>query len=258
MPWNPERYHKFQRERAAPFEDLLQLVSIRAGLRAIDLGCGTGELTRRLADALPGSEVIGLDSSPEMLARAAEYARPGLRFEQGSIETVGGTWDLVFSHAALQWVADHAALIPALYALVSPGGQLVAQMPSNHDHLTHRLIGELAGQEPYRSALGGWTRQSPVLPIDRYAEMLFEQGGENITIFEKVYPHVLENADALADWTSGTALVPYAERLGEALYEQFMIAYRERLRARWPAGPVFYGFRRTLFAVSRPEAGKPA
>src|SRR5215469_4577122 len=103
MPWNPERYHQFQRERAAPFEDALALVTRRDGLRVIDLGCGTGELTRRLADALPGSDVVGIDSSSEMLARAAPHARPGLRFEQGTIEELAGEWDLIFSNAALHW-----------------------------------------------------------------------------------------------------------------------------------------------------------
>ena len=250
MPWNPDTYHKFQAERAAPFEDLLGLVRVRPGLRVVDLGCGTGELTRRLADALPDSDVTGLDSSPEMLARAAEYARPGLRFVQGTIEDAGGEWDLIFSHAALQWVPDHAALIPRLLALLRPGGQLAVQMPSNHTHLTHELIVTLAGEEPFVTALGGWNRPLPVLGIEAYAALLFAHGGRDLTVFEKVYPHVLENADALADWTSGTALVPYFERLPPDLRDPFMDQYRARLRAAYPGSPVFYGFRRTLFAAT--------
>src|SRR5690242_13857727 len=110
MPWNPERYHQFQQERSAPFDDLLQLVKRREGLRIIDLGCGTGELTRRLADALPSSDVLGLDSSAEMLARATPYARPGVRFEQGTIEEVAGEWDVIFSNAAIHWVDRHETL----------------------------------------------------------------------------------------------------------------------------------------------------
>jgi trans-aconitate 2-methyltransferase len=251
MPWDPNTYQKFQAERAAPFVDLLALVRVRPGLRVVDLGCGTGELTRRLADALPGSDVVGLDSSPQMLARAAEHARPGLRFIEGTIETMSGEWDLIFSHAALQWVPDHAALIPRLLALLRPGGQLAVQMPSNHNHLTHQLILTIAGEEPFVTALGGWHRAVPVLGIEAYADLLFAAGGRDLVVFEKVYPHVLADADALADWTSGTALVPYFERLPPALRDAFMDHYRARLRARWPSGPVFYGFRRTLFAATR-------
>ncbi len=259
MPWNPERYHQFQKERAAPFDDLLQLVQRREGLRVIDLGCGPGELTRRLADALPGSDVLGLDSSPEMLTRAAAHARPGLRFEQGTIEALasagaqanGGEWDVIFSNAAIHWVDDHRALLPRLFSLLRPGGQLVVQVPSNYSHPTHTLIVEVASQEPFAQALNGWNRVIPVLSIEEYAELLYMQGGEDITVFEKVYPHVLQDADALVHWTSGTALVPYFERFSEEMRERFLERYRQQLRERFPSSPVFYGFRRTLFAATR-------
>jgi trans-aconitate 2-methyltransferase len=248
MPWNPDQYHRFQRERFLPFEDLLALIDVRPGLRVIDLGCGTGELTRRLADHLPESEVLGIDSSPQMLERAAAQARPGLRFELRALEATDGEWDLVFSHAVIQWVDDHSALVPRLLSLARPGGQLAVQMPSSHNHPTQQFIREIAGDEPFRTALNGWVRISPVLPVDAYAELLHEHGATEMTVFEKVYPHLLENADALAEWTSGTVMVPYFERLPDPLREAFLQRYRERLRERWPESPVFHPFRRILFA----------
>ncbi|HKR02024.1 MAG TPA: methyltransferase domain-containing protein [Pyrinomonadaceae bacterium] len=251
MPWSPGQYHQFQSDRFAPFDDLLGLTKIREGMRVVDLGCGTGELTRRLADALPGSEVLGIDSSPEMLARANEQARDGLRFRIDSIEAVDGEWDLVFSHAAIHWVDDHRSLVPRLFSCVRPNGQLVVQLPSNHAHPTHTLIMEIASEEPFHAALGGWTRASPVLAINEYAELLHAEGGKEITVFEKVYPSLLANSDALAEWTAGTTLVPYFERLTEELREAFMERYRARLRSLYPSAPVFYPFRRTLFAASR-------
>lgn len=252
MPWDPENYHQFQKERFAPFEDLLQLIAVRPGLAVIDLGCGTGELTARLAEHLPGSQVLGIDSSPEMLARARELERPGLRFDLSRIEDVQDSWDLVFSNAAIQWVPDHARLVPRLFSLVRPGGQLVVQLPSNHNHPTHSLIIETAGEEPFRTLLQGWVRVPPVLSIDAYAELLYQAGGENLVVFEKVYPHILADADALADWTSGTALVPYFDRLEPEMRQAFLERYRQRLRERWPGAPVFYAFRRTLFSAQKP------
>jgi trans-aconitate 2-methyltransferase len=252
MPWNPAQYHQFQNERFAPFEDIFSLIKIRSRLRVVDLGCGTGELTRRLADRLPESEVLGIDSSLEMLTRAREQASERLSFKQGSIQEVEGEWDLVFSHAAIHWIENHRALIPRLLTLVRPGGQLAVQLPSNHTHPTHTLIMEIASEEPFRHALKGWNRVSPVLSIREYAELLHEHGATEITIFEKVYPSLLEDSDALADWTAGSTLVPYFERLPEPLHEPFMTRYRERLRALFPAAPVFYTFRRILFAATRP------
>jgi trans-aconitate 2-methyltransferase len=253
MPWNPDRYRQFQTERSQPFDDLFRLVKRREGMSVVDLGCGTGELTARLADELSGSHVTGIDSSTEMLSRAAKLARARLSFEQGSIETIEGEWDLIFSHAAIHWVEHHSSLIPHLFGHVRHGGQLAVQIPSNHGHATHTLIMEIAGEEPFRQALDGWARQSPVLSIEAYAELLYREGAQDIVVFEKVYPHVLESSDALADWTSGTALVPYFERMTEELHEPFMKRYRERLRALWPNRPVFYGFKRTLFAATRPN-----
>jgi trans-aconitate 2-methyltransferase len=257
MPWDPEQYERFKRERAAPFEDLVALIHARPRLRAVDLGCGTGELTERLAAFLPESDVLGVDSSAEMLERARERARPGLRFEQARIEDVTGAWDVVFSHAALQWVGDHASLVPRLFGLVRAGGQLAVQMPSNFSHPTHVFIDELIDEPPFRELLAadnpGWSRNRPVLSIQDYAELLHACGAQDIVVFEKVYPHVLPDAGALVEWMSGTALVPFFERLPEDLRGRFVERYREKVRARWPGSPVFFGFRRTLLAATRPS-----
>lgn len=262
MPWDPKQYHKFQAERSAPFFDLLALVEKRPNLKVVDLGCGTGELTRQLADALPDSTVTGLDSSAQMLdaARAASYAganpstslRASLRFERGDQSALTGEWDLIFSNAALQWSENHAELIPRLYRLLAPGGQIAVQVPSNHHHISHQIYRETASQEPFQSILKGFQRYAPVLSIDDYARLFFACGAEEIIVFEKVYAHVLEDSDAVVEWISGTALVPYFERLGEHK-EEFINAIRAKMRGALPDRPVFYPFRRTLFSARKPK-----
>jgi trans-aconitate 2-methyltransferase len=252
MPWDPERYEQFAEQRYEPFTDLVALIAPRPGLRAVDLGCGTGELTRRLADHLPESDVLGIDESPQMLERASPLARPGLRFAQGKVEDASGEYDVVFSHAALQWVQDHASLVPRLFGMVAAGGRIAIQIPSNFDEPSHVLMVQASREEPFVTALGVWKRTWPVLGIQDYAQILFDAGAEDITVFEKVYPHVVPDADGIVDWMSGTALVPYRERLGVELYGRFVERYRALIRERYPMAPVFFGFRRTLFAATRP------
>ncbi len=252
MTWNPDQYHKFQAERSAPFNDLLALVELRPHLSVVDLGCGTGELTRRLADSLPDSNVLGLDASPQMLAKADSVRRPGLRFERGDQTQLLGRWDLIVSNAALQWSENHEALIPSLYQKLASGGQIAVQVPSNHSHISHRLIIETAQEQPFRSILDGFVRNSPVLSIDAYAQLLFNEGAEGITVFEKVYSHVLESADAVIEWVSGTALLPYFERLG-AHRDEFLGALRRKYRQALPGSPLYYPFRRILFSARKPR-----
>ena len=250
MPWNPDKYHQFKSQRSAPFDDLLKLVDKRSGMRVVDLGCGTGELTRRLADSLPESDVLGIDASPQMLERTEAYARPGLRFESGDLAKLQRKWDLIVSNAALQWSERHEELIPYLFSCLNPGGQIVVQVPSNHGGPTHLVILDVAGREPFRTRLTGWTRQSPVLPIETVTSLLFREGAQEILAFDRIYPHVLENADSVVEWISGTALVPYFERLGD-LKEEFIETLRIELRAAFPGEPVFYPFRRTFFSARK-------
>ena len=252
MPWNPNQYHKFQAERSAPFYDLLALVDVRPNLKVIDLGCGTGELTSQLADKLPNSDVTGLDSSPQMLEKAAAFAGPNLRFELGDQSQLTGEWNLIFSNAALQWTENHAELIPNLFNKLLPGGQIAVQIPSNHNHISHQIYRETAGEDMFKFILQGFQRYAPVLAIEDYARIFFNCGAEHIVVFEKAYAHVLEDSDAVVEWISGTALVPYFERLGKHK-DEFVDSIRKKMRAAMPDSPVFYPFKRILFSARKPK-----
>ena len=249
MPWNPETYNKFKAERNAPFYELMSLVEISDGMKVIDLGCGTGELTRVLADHLPGSKVLGIDSSREMLANSEDFKKEGLSFSLKSIEDAineSSKYDLVFSNAAIQWIENHELLMKGIISLLDSDGQLAIQLPSNHNHFTHSAIRALAAESPFREAMNGWSRPTWVLSIEDYAKILYENGLRDINVYEKVFPHILKDADALADWTSGTTMIPYIEKLPENFREEFSNEYRKRLRNEFPSSPVFYPFKRTF------------
>ena len=251
--WDPTQYGKFQREREQPFFDLLAFVRPGPDMRVVDLGCGTGALTRTLHQQLAARETVGIDRSEGMLAGTkGDPQPPGLRFEIGTIESFATQapsppWDLIFSNAALHWVDDHERLIERLAAALAPSGQLAFQVPAQHDTLTHRLAEELTTIEPFKSAFGGWRRSQPVLTPDTYARLLYRCGFRDPKAQLIVYPHVLASREDVVEWVKGTMLTEYKRHLPADAYDRFVDEYRGRLLSQLDeARPFFYPFKRIL------------
>jgi len=252
MAWNPNVYDKFKSERYAPFYDLLALVDTRMNIDAVDLGCGTGELTSFLAEKLPHSMILGVDTSAEMLEKSSVFANEHLFFEQRSIEEQldrGTSWDLIFSNAAIQWINDHERLLPKMISCLKPEGQILIQLPAQNDNILNRLLLELVQEKPFSEALNNWKRESPVLGIDEYARILFEQNAKDITVYEKIYPIVVNEASELYDFISGSALVPYFERMSESIQMEFTIEFKRRIAQKFPKSPAFYAFKRIVISA---------
>lgn len=258
MVWNPTQYEKFREERAAPFFDLVALAQFRPQQRIVDLGCGTGELTARFLDLAPGATVLGIDSSADMLGRTTTHSEPGLRFAQQTIEDYvadpAAPPDVLFSHAALQWVDDHPTLFRRLAGYLPLGGQLLVQMPSNHDHPSHTIVRQLVSEPTWRERLQPALRRSPVLGIADYAELLFAQGFAQPVVLEKVYGHTLPDAGAVLEWVRGTLLVPYLARLTADEQGAFLTQLSRRYAEAMPQQPYYYAFRRVLIAATRTSA----
>jgi trans-aconitate 2-methyltransferase len=249
--WNPIQYDKFQREREQPFYDLLAMIRPSPGMRVVDLGCGTGKLTRQLHTRLAARETLGIDRSAQMLAaQQDEPATTGLRFTVGTVESFlagDGTYDLVFSNAVFHWLENHAHLLARLAERLSPGGQLAFQVPAMHDEVSHLVADELSDEEPFASALGAWRRARTVLAPDVYARLLFRIGFADPQARLIVYPHVLAGPEAVVEWMRGTLLAEYEKRLPPDLFGRFVEEYQARLLPQLePTWPFFFPFKRIL------------
>ncbi|NIA68766.1 methyltransferase domain-containing protein [Pelagibius litoralis] len=123
--WDPRRYNKnagFVAELGAPLLDLLQP---RAGERILDLGCGEGALTARVAAA--GAAVVGVDASPDQIA-AAKARGLDARVMSGEALTFAHEFEAVLSNAALHWMLDPDAVLRGVARALKPGGRFVAEM----------------------------------------------------------------------------------------------------------------------------------
>jgi trans-aconitate 2-methyltransferase len=254
--WDPEQYERFKAERSQPFFDLLSLVEPPGG-RVLDLGCGTGALTRALHERTGAAETVGIDSSDAMLADAAAHAGGGLRFDKGDIASLSlaEPVDVVFANAALQWVPDHERVLADWASLLAPAGQLAVQVPANVDHPSHRIIQELATESPYVDAGDGPPPPDPVFSVlrpEQYAELLHKLGFTRQHVRLQVYGHVLDSTAAVVEWTKGTSLTRMARHFPPDVYDAFVDEYRRRLVAELgDHRPYFYAFKRILFWARR-------
>ena len=252
--WNPDQYNRFRAERQQPFFELIALIEPRPNLRVVDLGCGTGELTRALHDRLPGADTTGLDSSETMLAESAAFATAGLRFARADIATFApqAEYDVIVSNAALQWLPDHAELFARLARGLADGGQLAVQMPLNYDHPSHVVAAAVAGEAPFRDALGGFTIERPVAAPEWYAALFHRLGFARQHVRLQVYPHILAARDEVIEWVRGTLLTAYQQRLPADLWPAFMERYRARLLPELSdERPYFYAFKRLLLWAAK-------
>jgi trans-aconitate 2-methyltransferase len=254
-PWSPDQYNRFRTERQQPFFDLLALVQRRPQMRVVDLGCGTGELTRIVHERLAARDTLGIDSSETMLAASREFTTTGLRFTSGDIGHFEATdaFDLVFSNAALHWIADHRALFSRLTRALAADGQLAVQMPANWDHPSHVVAAVAAGEEPFRSALHGFALDTPVWPPERYAELLHQLGYRAQHVRLQAYLHPLAAADDVIEWVKGTLLTAYQRRLPAALWPAYLARYRALLLAELGEAtrPYLFTFKRLLIWAQR-------
>ncbi len=252
--WDPKQYERFLRERSLPFFDLLDLIQERPEMRAADLGCGTGELTARLHETLKLKETVAIDSSRNMLEKSKLFVLPGLRFELKRVEDwePEGEFDLVFSNAALHFVPGHSELISRLAAALSPRGQMAIHLPANQDFPTHRVASELASEEPFQTALGGYTHPDNRLPIEQYAVLFHKLGFLHQVVRLNVYGHILESREAVFEWVKGSLLNEYKARLDAPTAAAFLDEYKRRLLAELPdERPFFFTFKRILLWASK-------
>jgi trans-aconitate methyltransferase len=159
MKWDPAKYVQFGDHRDRPFFDLTGRVDAESPMQVVDLGCGPGNLTATLAERWPEADVVGLDCSAEMLAKAEAVAEgtPCLRFAlmdltewMPSAET-----GVVVSNAALQWVPGHQDMMRSWLAALRPGSWFAMQVPGNFNAPSHALMRGLAGSSRWAPNLRG-------------------------------------------------------------------------------------------------------
>lgn len=267
--WDPNQYRQFGDERSRAFYELIGRIGATDPLTVADVGCGPGELTVDLCRRWPKADVVGVDSSAEMIAAAQEVlaaarevlaaagsgAVPRLRFEHVDARAWKPTRpaDVIVSNAMLQWIPDHESLLVRWVDDLNAEGWLAFQVPANHDEPTHRLLRELARTQRWSDKLSevALTRQA-ANPAD-YLDLL-SGAGCMVDAWETTYLHVLTGDDPVLRWISGTGLRPVITTLTGAERDEFLTEYGGLLREAYPRASygTAFPFRRVFVVAHKP------
>lgn len=250
--WDPDRYRRhagFVAELGSP---LLDLLAPKPGERILDLGCGDGTLTARIAAA--GASVVGLDRSAAQAAAARQMGLDAVVADAAGLPFVD-SFDAVFSNAVLHWVRPPEAPIAGAWQALRPGGRFVAELGGHRcvERIRRALIAALDSRGIDGAAVDPWFFPT----VDDYRVRLERAGFDvrSIQLIDRPTPLPTD----LRGWLQ-TFAGPFTTVLAPGDRDAYLEEVVERLRpdlcdatGRWTAD-----YTRLRFAAERPRSGDAA
>lgn len=240
--WNAAAYAANSAVQQSWAREVLGRLALRGDEHVLDVGCGDGKVTAEVAGSVPRGRVLGVDASPEMIAYAQKTfpaARAAnLRFKMcdaRQLASLGESFDLIFSNAALHWVDDHEAILRGAAAVLRAGGRLVVSCGGKGNaHDVYLALRPEMRRERWRD----FFRNMPA-PYFFYSPADYKRWLPKYGF--KIHEVKLAPKDALYDGAAGfatwlrTTWLPYVQRVPENWREEFIAAATKRYLAKHPA-----------------------
>lgn len=222
--FNGERYARASRHQKEWGSRLISGLRLRGCESILDLGCGDGALTEKLASLVPDGAVLGIDASQGMIDAARKHARDNLSFRQADINRMdfSDVFDVIFSNAALHWVKDHDLLLKNALAALKPGG-LISWNFAGDGTCSHffEVIRELMKAEPYNACFQEFIWPWHMPSRQDYEDKVRSAGFSEFVVLEEKADRFFSDADEMIRWLDQPTLVPFMDALPETYKSDF-------------------------------------
>lgn len=239
-PWDASAYREHSTGQYAWADELIRSLELGGGESILDIGCGDGKVTARIAGCVPKGSVVGIDSSPAMIELSsstypkAEY--PNLDFRLLDAEALDYTnaFDVVFSNAVLHWVSNHEAVLEGIYRALKPGGKMLLQMGGEGN--AREILGVMEHfmqRGEWRSYFEGFRFPYTFHSADTYQRLMAKAGystGKAVLIAkDMVHPGI----EAFKGWIE-TTWFPYINRVPVIHRREFVDRFVSEYLQRFP------------------------
>lgn len=252
-----KKYEKFSQPQRDWGSKVMDELELRGDEHILDLGCGNGLLTARLAERVPNGKVVGVDSSSSMLEQAENHRAENMEFRLLDMEDIvlEDKFDVVFSNAALHWVKGHSRLLNIIYKCLDHGGFMRVQFAGegNCQNLYDVLMKVISSPE-FENELSSleWPWYMP--GTSEYEELLSSAGFEQTRVWMENADRNFPDEGSFVGWIEQPGLVPFLPYLGEErtkLFRDNVVEDAKKLAAQ-PDGTYFEYFRRlNVYAVKK-------
>ena len=241
--WNAEDYEKNSRAQQKWAMELIGKLSLAGSEQILDLGCGDGKVTAEIAALVPNGNVVGVDSSSEMIGLANERysssTHPNMKFEVMDAGDLSfcEDFDVVFSNAALHWVKDHRPVVKGVYRSLKAGGKILFQMGGKGNaREILSVIGEMLLSPRWQRYFEEFEFPYGFLGTDEYENILKDAGlvADRVELVRKTMEH--DGRSGLKGWIRTTWL-PYTERVPVELRGEFIGDLVNRYLEKVPVTP---------------------
>ena len=238
--WNPEDYAKNSDAQLKWAQTLKQNINLKEYNSILDVGCGDGKITADFAMTSPESAVVGIDSSPEMIAYAAQkYPQseyPNLSFNCIDARSLAfrNEFDLVFSNATLHWVNDHQAFLYGAHQALKDKGRLIVSCGGKGNAAQIlATFAELTARDKWKTYFTDFSNPYFFYGLDDY-QIWLEQAGFRVKRLELVPKDMIhQGKSGFAGWIR-TTWMPFTKQVPKSQREDFIARFVELYLAQQP------------------------